>query len=828
MRSAAQNPWLRAIAVVAFHLVLAAGVLGCNPFAGQTVGPLDLLVSKPGWNVPYKPMAVRNNERTDVVDAMLPRWIQSRAELRQGRFPLWNPLPGGGEPGIHNLASAQLSPAFALFTAAPTAASGFYLATLFNLTAAGVGAYLWLRRRNIRFAACLGSVTITLCGFHAAWLFWPHVSTSVWICWLWWAVDRWWERPATDRFLWLVASTVLLILGGFPFVALLGLGGAGLLVALLWRMEPSADDLRRLAGFGLAMVIALALCAIPLWALFDWLGQVDVSTRAGGSPFRLFPDAGLLLPHLARQAPRVESHMYVGTVALVLAVKGLAIMLVRRRWTIAVVFPALLLLVSVILVFQLVPVQALSWVPGLGGNRWSRAIVLLDIALAALAASGATWLLSHLRARWLLYTVAPLVLLVHVGDLAEAFRRFNGPVPSAYFYPVTPLIKQIQDDLRPFDYTIADRNYLVAGTLGGYGIAEWYGHGFKSPEIKELLAEAVANPFVTPTASMIASEDVRLSSPVLRALGVSHVLGDETLLSSQVTPAYDGPKATRVPLPALRGSKWTQDIRLDHPLLLTDVELHMATYGRSGLEGQVVLAVDSANGDALATSSLPAATLVDGEMARFHFEPALPLSAGGYRLYLRHEGAAPQDNITVWYHAGSTTNCTLEIVPAQPPGCLIMRMLSNRTDIGDWRLAGRDGPLVLLENPQAPRGPYFLRSLHDYPGADASRAITVDGAGDHWTLRYSADLPGYVVLPMSSPPGWRFSVAGKTLKPRRYLGALPAIAVEGATDIEVRYLPRAWRYGKWISLLAMFALLATSIWLARGRPFARGGGRVLS
>ena len=93
MRSAAQNPWLRAIAVVAFHLVLAAGVLGCNPFAGQTVGPLDLLVSKPGWNVPYKPMAVRNNERTDVVDAMLPRWITREPATRDRRLDF--PTPSG-------------------------------------------------------------------------------------------------------------------------------------------------------------------------------------------------------------------------------------------------------------------------------------------------------------------------------------------------------------------------------------------------------------------------------------------------------------------------------------------------------------------------------------------------------------------------------------------------------------------------------------------------------------------------------------------------------------------------------------------------------------
>src|ERR1700761_44898 len=123
----------KALATFAGYFLLAAIVLGANPFRGETVGPFDLLTALPGWSNGVEPHAIRNSERSDVLDALLPRWMFARTMLREGHLPIWNPLPGGGEAGLQNLANAELNPAFVIFTVAPTAATGLYFATLFNL-----------------------------------------------------------------------------------------------------------------------------------------------------------------------------------------------------------------------------------------------------------------------------------------------------------------------------------------------------------------------------------------------------------------------------------------------------------------------------------------------------------------------------------------------------------------------------------------------------------------------------------------------------------------------------------------------------------------------
>ena len=187
----------------------------------------------------------------------------------------------------------------------PNAALGFYLATLFNLTMAGWGAHLWLRRLAALLPAAFGAVTIMLCGFHAAWLYWPHTLTSIWICWLLWTIDRWWQTPSYGRFVPLVVVSALLLLGGFPFVTLLGAGAAALYLLCLWIADAQPRALMCIGGFGLAWIVAMMLCAIPLISFLSWFAGLDVSYRIGGSQLHLPNDARFLLRHFAKLTPRV-------------------------------------------------------------------------------------------------------------------------------------------------------------------------------------------------------------------------------------------------------------------------------------------------------------------------------------------------------------------------------------------------------------------------------------------------------------------------------------------------------------------------------------------
>jgi len=807
---------------VFFFILVGVGVLGANPFAGQTTGPFDLLMSRPAWNPEFQQVKVRNGERTDVVDAMLPRWMYARHELREGRLPLWNPLPGGGESGLHNLASSQLSPAFAAFVLAPSPASGVYAATLLNLVISGIGVWLWLRRRLGTLPAVFGGVTVMLCGFNAAWLYWPHMSTAAWTGWLLWSVEGWWRRPAAGWFLALAASTALLVLGGFPFVAELALGAAMLYSLALWYSERPTHAFARWLGQLLSTMLAFGLVSIPLMSFSSWLGHVDTAGRSGGSPLHLIPDGLRLLPYFAREMPAVEGQMYAGGIALVLAALAVVIHLVRAKRDPLVLFGMTAALVASTLVFELVPASWLSWVPGLGGNGWSRGIFLLDLAIAALAACALAWILPRLYSRWVAgFFAVPLILLQAI-DLGASFRQFNGPVPSAWMFPTTAAIAEATRQPHAFTYVIADHQYIVSGTLGAYGLAEWYGHGFKSAALKSLLATPVHEPFTTPTASVIPPTAIDLRDPHLAALGVKYLLGDERLLTDIIEPDYarvDGPMKA---LPPLTSAPWVQHITLPSRFSLSRLDIRMATYEAQDVPGIVrALISDSQSGALVASSALPASVLVDGEMARFTFQPGTPLPAGEYALRLVHEGADPSRPLTVWVIPGQASNCRLEGDSVAGPGCLIMQMAAERAGLDGWRVAVRDRGFLLLENQNAPQGPYFLESLKAMPTPTASQAVSSQGDFyNGWLLKYTGTATGYLVMPMSFTRSWEFKVNGKPVTPQRYLDVMPALRVAGPAVVEARYAPRSIRVGRWVTLASGIALLLISIglsWWSRRR-----------
>src|SRR5690606_17924626 len=116
-----------------------------NPFKGETTGPFDLLASYPGWNPTTEHVPVRHGSRSDVLDSVLPDWIEASRQIRQGHLPLWNPLPAGGRAGIVDPTRSQVSPAFLAFALSPDPELGFYLATLLNLCIAGLGMHLLVR-----------------------------------------------------------------------------------------------------------------------------------------------------------------------------------------------------------------------------------------------------------------------------------------------------------------------------------------------------------------------------------------------------------------------------------------------------------------------------------------------------------------------------------------------------------------------------------------------------------------------------------------------------------------------------------------------------------
>lgn len=808
------------------YLVFAVGVIGVNPFAGETVGPFDLLVAQAGWTVHGEPIHVRNTQRSDVLDSLLPSWIQQRGKIREGHLSTWNPLPAGGQPGIQDLTNAELTPAFAIFALSPNPALGFYLATLFNLTMAGWGAHLWLRRRAALLPAVFGAVTIMLCGFHAAWLYWPHTLTSIWICWLLWSIDRWWQTPGYGRFTAMVVFSALLLLGGFPFVTLLSAGAAALYLLCLWIADRQPRALVRIGGFGLAWIVAMMLCAIPLISFLSWFAGFDISYRVGGSQFHLPSDARFLLPHFAKLAPQVESTMYAGLLGLILAVLAFGFVLWRRaKVGVLGLYSLLLGTVGATLVFEIIPAAYLSWVPGLAHNPWSRSIIILDIALAVASTFCLNGVLKQMGSKSVAGFVLVSLIAYQAVDLASLFRQFNGPVPASYFYPTDSLLTKIKQNIGPFQSVIADNNFLVSGTLGAYGIPEWFAHAFKNEAKKSVLEKAIDDPFTSHTATLVEAESIQLNSPVMAALEVRYVLGDSGIELVGLRPDFgqDAIVPSPVPLPPMPGSVWVQSLSLTSTYHPQAMLVRLATYAKTGLAGEIVMTLyRDGEAEPIARSTIEASAVVDNQMATFPLPESLTLVPGDYRFRFAYQHAGAADYLTAWYTPAPAKNCSMQLDDKTVPGCIDFELAMPRSDVGAFVPVASKNGMHLMENTNVPAGPYFLPALHAWPDRESSNEVQLLGRiGPDFRLKYLGSARGFVVVPMNFPEkDWHVRLNGREISPEWYLGALPAFSVDAPATLEFTYKPRSIRYGTWISLTTLLGLLFGWVLAARHRRSA--------
>lgn len=805
-----------AIAFV-FYLLLGAVVLGARPYRGQIAGPFDLLLSRSGWGGELAAGQVRNAERGDVLDFYLPRWIYSRQVLRQGHLPLWNPLAAGGEPALLNLANGELTPGFAVFALSPDPAYGFYAAVVLNLALGGAGAFYFLSRRLRLLAAAFGGATFMLCGFNAAWLYWPHVSTAIWICWLLGSLDRCWYHPDFSRMLAVAASLFLMLLGGFPFVALLGIGAAALLLLCLGFIETPQSWHVTLKYVAAGLVCGFALATPGLLGFGEWLTQFDLGYRTGGSFLAGVSNMKFLLRGVANSQPAVESTMYAGRVAELFAA-GMALLVIalfivhKRRPRLLEIFVFVLGIVAIVLVFQIVSPMYLVWIPGLGKNGWSRAICILDLAIA-IAAAATLDIFGTLMRRSLFVPLAVVLLALQIRDASQLFRQFNGPVPASMFYPRMALLDNVRAHTHPFQSSIADDNFIISGTLGAYGIAEWFGHGFKTNALKSVLQTIVDDPFDSPTSSSIEAETFRLDSPAINALAVRYVLADGGVFSRPLEPFGIATPAPQLPLPAMPTHRLVQSFVLDRAITMSGFHLLMATFNRSNQKG--MLRFTFAGPDMAIPPrvwSMPVQNILDDQSYFFQLPMPIKLEKGRYELGMAYEGASAGDLLTIWSSPGAWGDCRLIVDEEVASGCMSLRLdVPRENQAKSFSVIDRVKGIYLLENRNAPAGAYYLPTLGAFPSRNSSDSVKLLSYANHeYKVRYEGKDPGFVVFPMNFRRDWHVYVGEKRVWPEKYLGILPAVMVSGACAVEFFYRPLALTIGVPVFVMTLFLLLACS------------------
>ncbi|HEX6074898.1 MAG TPA: YfhO family protein [Micromonosporaceae bacterium] len=429
--------------VVALLALAGYAVVGIgSPLLGLTVfAATDLLAdSSPYREAGLAGTEVQNTYLNDTIDAYLPNIALFVSALYQGDFAVWNPYIIGGTPlgAAPNL--GLLSPIALPYLLLPAWLAPGYV-KLLEIGFAAAGTFLFLRRVGLdRPAALLGGLVFASSGFMVAWTNWPHTRVAAFIPVLFWALERLVQRRTPGDAVLVSLVTTVMVLGGFPAVAGYGLlfGAGYLLVRVLAEYR---TGWRRILGVALgaagAVVAGLALTAVQVLPFLSYMSAARVDGRAQTPSDHLLPETLVTAiapwamgstdpdrpPYWYLPVNLVESLVYVGAAAVVLAVAALAMPRAGRAlspkgvWGYLVAATGSLL---VVLYIGRLPLALLQQLPVLFSENFvGRARSVLGFLVAALAAVGFQLLLSHrgrFRLHW--YAVAVWLAAGTVGVLA--------------------------------------------------------------------------------------------------------------------------------------------------------------------------------------------------------------------------------------------------------------------------------------------------------------------------------------------------------------------------------------------------------------------------
>ncbi len=277
----------------------------------------------------------------DFTQEYFPLALVAAASLRDGEWPLWNPLTGAGQPLLADPQTALLYPPTWLVLGHLRAADGpsleaFQTLIPLHFALAALGAYALGRYLfRSRAAAMVTALSFAYCGFLLSYPTqqFPILRTAAWLPWQVLAVALTLDRRSLR---WSVAAGVTIALGilaGHPQTSLFHLSALALFAACwclasLWRRNPAFETLAGLGRFALALGIGFLLAAPQILPTLEF---TRLSTRAevsfaflanGFSPREVL--MGALAPRILSGPPTYVGGLpaYVGVLPLLLAVCG--------------------------------------------------------------------------------------------------------------------------------------------------------------------------------------------------------------------------------------------------------------------------------------------------------------------------------------------------------------------------------------------------------------------------------------------------------------------------------------------------------------------------
>ena len=393
--------------------------LGPALLTGRFLSPADLLYDYAPWSAqaPAGWTGAGNGLLSDDVLVFEP-WFQATAtRLHQGALPLWQPDNMLGAPALGTMQAAVFDPLNWPYFLWPDPAL-LVVRVWLKLFLLALGVYV-LARTTLRvrpLAAGVAVLTFTFGAFVTVWLLYPHTSVIVWLPWLWWASARLLARPSPLAVLGVAALVTLTLLAGQPEMAYQVALGTGLFAALVaWQTAPRqwGRVASRLGLWGLAYGLGTAGAAIQLGPFLEYLAQSSaLVSRSGaaagdpGLPFRYFwtafdPD---LFGNPAQRnwwatvSNYNETNLYCGLLPWLLAPFAFCRRDRQGRALAGLLIVASLLALGTVYGWPLIR-AAMQAIPLMGLLASGRLVLLVQFALALLAALGAEALLERLGER---------------------------------------------------------------------------------------------------------------------------------------------------------------------------------------------------------------------------------------------------------------------------------------------------------------------------------------------------------------------------------------------------------------------------------------------
>ncbi len=486
--------WFWLVAIGTFALLV--GVTYFPVFLGRIPFPRDMILQFPPWagfHASGDPQ--RYADIGDLITSFYPFRAFAAQAVREGTLPLWNPHILLGAPFLANAQSALFYPLNFLYYVLPLPAA-WTIAILLRMFLAGVFMTLFIRSiGGSRTGAIFSGILFASCGFMTAWQGQAMGDAAMWLPLICYSVNRLRLEPSRRSFALASVAFAMPVLAGHPETAA-HLTFAGMFLALTLWLSPAGPkskrfDLRFLAAFAAAGVLAIGLTAVQVIPTLEWLGQLGYALQLDWPTLPPHQAIALVSRDVLRSPnsagiPIPEGAAYFGMIGLMAA--SLAPFHKAKRY---VVFFGLLTFLALTVAYTIEPFHWLaSHSPILKGLKNGRLILLASFGLAALGGLGISALeeekaLQSVRRRraMLLLGAALLVVFFMVYTLQRdtglrvEFVRRPSFSRALLFLSVLPIAWKLYGGLRGRAFPLA------VCALAAFDLATFsYGYmGFAAP-----------------------------------------------------------------------------------------------------------------------------------------------------------------------------------------------------------------------------------------------------------------------------------------------------------------------------------------------------------